>query len=133
MKDKTFKYIAFALKIAEKILGSKFSISGTENIPPKPVLFVCNHFTRSETFFVPYLIHKYTKRQVRCLADSGLFKGNLGKFLNSVGSISTKDQKRDEIILSDLINGSFDWLIYPEGGMIKSKEIKMNGFGALSK
>lgn len=133
MKDKTFKYVAFALKIAEKLLGSKFSISGAENIPKKPVLFVCNHFTRSETFFVPYLIHKYTQKQVRCLADSGLFNGNLGKFLNSVGSISTKDKNRDEIIIGDLISGSFDWLIYPEGGMIKSKEIKMNGFGALSK
>ncbi len=125
--SKAFKYTAFALEILEKIFGSKFSVQGLEKLPNNPVLFVANHFTRSETFFVPYLIYKYTGRQVRCLADSSLYVGVLGKFLRSVGTVSTRHPKRDNIILRDLISGEYDWMIYPEGSMVKSKEIKNEG------
>lgn len=124
MTSRSFHYTSIALRFFEKLLGTKFSVSGIENLPKQPILFVGNHFTRSETFLVPYLIHKHTKRQVRCLADSGLFGGFLGKFLNSVGAISTKHPDRDKVILKDLITGQYDWMIYPEGSMIKSKETK---------
>lgn len=124
MVSKTFRYAAIAMNIMEKLLGSKFSVSGIENLPNQPILFVANHFTRSETFFVPYIIHKYTGRQVRCLADSSLYHGILGKFLRSAGTISTKSDNRDKIIVKDLVSGEYDWMIYPEGIMIKSKEIK---------
>lgn len=124
MPSKTFRYAALALKVLEKVLGSNFSVTGIEKIPKKPVMFVANHFTRAETFFVPYLIHKNTQRQVRCLADSGLYHGALGRFLESVGTISTKHKNRDNVILKDLITGDYDWMIYPEGSMIKSKKIQ---------
>jgi esterase/lipase/1-acyl-sn-glycerol-3-phosphate acyltransferase len=124
MVSKTFRYAAIAMNIMEKLLGSKFSVSGIENLPNQPILFVANHFTRSETFFVPYIIHKYTGRQVRCLADSSLYHGILGKFLRSAGTISTKSDNRDKIIVKDLVSGEYDWMIYPEGSMLKSKEIK---------
>ncbi|MFT6259116.1 MAG: esterase/lipase/1-acyl-sn-glycerol-3-phosphate acyltransferase [Rickettsiales bacterium] len=120
---KTYCYTVLAMRFLEKILGAKITTDGLENIPSKPVLFVCNHFTRSETFVVPYIIYKKTKRQVRCLADSGLFHGVFGRFLKSVGAISTKDPNRDKIIISDMMDGKYDWMIYPEGVMIKSKEI----------
>ncbi|MES2676923.1 MAG: alpha/beta fold hydrolase [Pseudomonadota bacterium] len=131
-KVKTYRYTILAMGFLEKILGSNITVDGLENIPPKPVLFVCNHFTRSETFVVPYIIYKYTKRQVRCLADSGLFHGVLGRFLKSVGALSTKDKKRDIAIISDLIKGRYDWMIYPEGSMVKSKEIRENGKSSYS-
>jgi esterase/lipase/1-acyl-sn-glycerol-3-phosphate acyltransferase len=127
VSTKAFRYTALALEIMEKLLGSKFSVRGLEKLPNHPVLFVSNHFTRSETFFVPYLIYKHTGRQVRCLADSSLYVGALGKFLRSVGTVSTKNSKRDNIILHDLISGEYDWMIYPEGSMVKSKEIKNEG------
>jgi esterase/lipase/1-acyl-sn-glycerol-3-phosphate acyltransferase len=123
MSAKTFRYAALALKILEKILGSKFSVSGLENLPNQPVMFVANHFTRAETFFIPYIIYKNTGRQVRCLADASLYHGRLGRFLESVGTISTKNSNRDKIILKDLVTGEYDWMIYPEGSMLKSKEV----------
>ena len=121
---RSFRYTALALKFLEKILGSKFTVEGLENLPNQPILFVANHFTRSETFIVPYIIYKYTGKQIRCLADSGLFHGTLGKFLKSVGTLSTNDPKRNEIIISDLMTGDYNWMIYPEGSMVKNKEIK---------
>ncbi|MDA0901931.1 MAG: 1-acyl-sn-glycerol-3-phosphate acyltransferase, partial [Proteobacteria bacterium] len=124
---KTFHYTSLALNLLEKLLGSKFNVTGIENIPKKPVMFVANHFTRSETFIIPYIIHKYTKRQVRCLADSRLFVGAFGRFLITVGAVSTQDPKRNDKIISDLMLGRYDWMIYPEGAMIKGKEIYYSG------
>ncbi len=112
MTSKNFRYAAFALRILEKLLGSNFSVNGIEKIPTTPVLFVANHFTRSETFFVPYIIHKHTGRQVRCLADASLYHGALGRFLESVGTISTHHKNRDNVILKDLICAEYDWMIY---------------------
>ena len=127
MNTKSFRYVSFAINILEKLLGTRFTISGVEKIPNQPVMFVANHFTRSETFFVPYIINKATGRHIRCLADSKIFSGIFGKFLNSVGTVSTKDPNRDNIIIEDLVSGAFDWMIYPEGSMVKSKEIKYDG------
>ncbi len=126
MPTKTFEYTSYAIAILQKIIGSRFSVTGLENLPKngQPIMFVANHFTRSETFFVPYLIHKYTNRQVRSLADASLYHGFLGRFLTNVGTISTKDPNRDKIIVKDLIQNNYDWLIYPEGSMIKSKQIE---------
>ncbi len=124
MTSKTFHYAALTMRILERILGANFSVSGIEKLPSHPVMFVANHFTRAETFFIPYVIYKYTGRQVRCLADASFYRGRLGKFLESVGTISTKNTNRDSIILKDLISGEYDWMIYPEGGMLKSKETR---------
>jgi len=128
MSTKTFQYTSLAISLIEKLMGSRFVVRGIENIPNNPVMFVANHFTRSETFFVPYLIHKYTGRQVRSLADSELFTGFLGRFLENVGSLSTKNINRDGIIIKDLVCGDYDWLIYPEGSMIKNKKIEKKDF-----
>ena len=127
MNKKPFRYASFAMNLLEKLLGTRFTVSGVEKIPNNPVMFVANHFTRSETFFVPYIINKATGRNVRCLADSKIFFGAFGKFLRSVGTVSTKDPNRDNIIVDDLVNGAFDWMIYPEGSMVKSKETKYDG------
>ena len=127
MKNRSFRYASLAMSTLERLLGSRFTVSGIENIPKHPVMFVANHFTRSETFFVPYIINKITKRHVRCLADSKIFIGLFGKFLKSVGTISTRDPNRDNIIINDLVTGDYDWMIYPEGSMIKSKEIDFKG------
>jgi len=124
MATRTFKYSAIAINVIAKLLGSRFLVEGIENLPNKPVMFVANHFTRFETFLIPYLIYQHTGRQVRCLADSSLYHGFLGRFLERVGAISTANTHRDRIIIKDLISAEYDWMIYPEGSMIKSKEIE---------
>lgn len=124
MVTKTFKYSALTIDLLTKILGSRFSVEGIENLPDKPIMFVANHFTRFETFLIPYLIYRHTGRQVRCLADASLHHGMFGRFLENAGTIATDNTHRDRIILKDLITAEYDWMIYPEGSMIKSKEIE---------
>lgn len=121
-----FRSTGAIINLLEKVVKARFHVSGLENIPDAPCLFVANHFTRAETFILPYVLYKYKKRKVRSLADEQVFVGALGKYLKSVGTISTAEPKRNKIILSDLIIGKRDWLIYPEGVMVKNKNISID-------
>lgn len=111
------------MKFLESIFDSNLKVSGVENIPDTPVLFVANHFTRSETFILPYMMHKALGRKVRCLADKNLFVGGLGAYLESMGTVATDNPKRNNIIIGDLLANKNDWIIYPEGVMVKNKRI----------
>ncbi|MFT5126505.1 MAG: esterase/lipase [Rhodothermales bacterium] len=117
----------FALGILERLLKARIHVSGTEHIDDRPTMFVINHFTRAETLLLPYIIHKHTGQYVRSLADDGLFQGRLGDYLRGLGVMSTREPNRDEHIIGDLMCGRDNWLIYPEGGMIKSKKIFRHG------
>ncbi len=123
-KDNIF-LTTFVMKIIEKVLNVKFEIKGEENIPKeKPILFCANHFTRFETFVIPYILNKIPNlKYTRSLAYKDLFVGKLGEYLRSVKVISTEDENRDEIIINDLITNAYNWIIYPEGKMMKDKKI----------
>ena len=119
--------IAFVLSsivigLIRKLSGANITISG-EALPESPVLFVANHFTRFETFVVPHMLYEKYDRTSRSLADDSVFVGALGRFMTGVGTISNKSKNRDCIIVEDLLSGSTDWVIYPEGYMVKNKRI----------
>ncbi len=106
------------------LFKTRLYVTGLDTIPDGPILFVANHFTRFETAIIPYLIHKETGKTPRSLADEVVFVRELGDFLRKIGTISTANPNRDHIILSDLMTGSKNWLIYPEGIMVKNKKIR---------
>ncbi|MBL4901376.1 MAG: alpha/beta fold hydrolase [Desulfocapsa sp.] len=110
------------LFIIKKLSGANFTTSG-EALPDGPILFLANHFTRFETFVVPYLLFNKRNRIARSLADDTVFVGWLGGYMRLVGSISTKNKARDCIIADDFLSGRADWIIYPEGHMVKNKLI----------
>ena len=47
---KTYKATLMAMTAAQKLLGFKLRVSGTESLPDRPTMYVSNHFTRIETF-----------------------------------------------------------------------------------
>ncbi len=111
----------------ERILKINLNVTGRENIPNAPVLYVINHFTRAETFLLPYVIAKCTGRHIRSLADEKLFVGRFGEYLRQLGVVSIKHENRDRMIVGDLMTGRDDWAIYPEGAMVKSKKVQRRG------
>lgn len=117
-----FIFSSMVIGFVRKLSGANITISG-EKVPDSPVLFVANHFTRFETFVVPHMLYKKYGRTSRSLADDGVFVGFLGKFMRWVGTISNKNKARDCIIVEDLLKGNSDWVIYPEGYMVKNKKI----------
>lgn len=113
--------------LLHRMLKLSIHVEGLENVTDRPTLFVVNHFTRMETFIVPYVLHKHTDKELRALADSGLFKGLFGEYLRRMGALSTHEPLRNRMIIGDLVTGRHDWVIFPEGVMVKSKKVVERG------
>lgn len=111
------------ISLMEALSRVKVNIHGRENIPDGSIIFVVNHFTRIETILLPYHIYHLTNRPVWSLASSDLFGGLLGQLLETIGAISTRAPHRDRVIVKSLLTGEANWIIFPEGCMVKDKLI----------
>lgn len=124
---RTYKATGTLITAVKTIFGVKLRSSGIESLIDRPTLFVVNHFTRFETFLIPYVLSQHTDCQIRSLAAHTLFKGFFGRYLRSVGVMSTRHPRRNRTIITELMTGRFGWVIYPEGGLIKNKKTVEKG------
>ena len=128
-----FELSSYTLKTFSGFSKASIRIKGAKNIPDGSVIFCANHFTRIETIFLPYHIHALTKKQVWSLAAKELFEVPvLEGFLNMLGAVSTHDPNRDDLILQTLLSGNVQWVIFPEGMMVKNKKLIKNNQFSLS-
>ncbi|MGD9160250.1 MAG: alpha/beta fold hydrolase [Desulfobacteraceae bacterium] len=123
MKPFAYKTTSLAIKAISNLSRANINLHGKENIPESNTIFAINHFTRIETFLMPYIISKLTDKPVWSLADYTLFEGAFGKFLETVGAVSNKIPDRDKLIIKTLLTGEASWIIFPEGQMIKDKKL----------
>jgi esterase/lipase/1-acyl-sn-glycerol-3-phosphate acyltransferase len=127
MNPFAYRTTGLVIKAIENLSKANINIHGSENIPEGSLIFVINHFTRIETFLMPYNIFKLTGKPVWSLASSEFFQGAAGAFLEKVGALSNKDPDRDRLIVKTLLTGEADWIIFPEGRMVKNKKIIEKG------
>ena len=127
-KDLLINSSGLVLNLLEKILDANIEIIGKENIPKgHPRIFVANHFTRMEAMVVPYALYELTEKKVGVIADDSLFKTYFGDFLEQLGAMKKSNPCRNSIIVGDLVTGCKDWMVFPEGQMVKAKDISKEG------
>ncbi|HLO26019.1 MAG TPA: alpha/beta fold hydrolase [Geobacteraceae bacterium] len=114
-----------AIRMVSTLSAANVLLHGSENIPRSSVIFAVNHFTRIETLLMPVQIYDLTGVPVWSLADYRLFEGPLAGFLDRIGVVSTKAPDRNLLIMKTLLTGEANWVIYPEGQMVKDKRIGM--------
>ena len=126
MIDFVYSSSSFMLKVVDTILQTNIHVHGQKYLKESvPTLFVANHFTRFETLIMPYVIDVQSEKRIRSLADRSLFTGLLGTYLKHSGALSTADPHRNNIIVGDIMSGRNNWMIYPEGFMVKNKKVWM--------
>jgi len=124
MSSFAFTSTKWALRLASKMIKADVRLHNAGVIQDDmSIIFAVNHFTRLETFLLPYQIHKHTGKEVWSLAAGELFVGRLGRYLRTMGTVSTKDPDRDKLIVRSLLKGDHPWIIFPEGQMIKDKKV----------
>jgi esterase/lipase/1-acyl-sn-glycerol-3-phosphate acyltransferase len=109
------------IALAERFSKLRVHLHGQENIPKGSAIFVVNHFTRIETLLLPFHIFQITGIPVWSLADASFFDGPLSGFLEMMGAVSTRNPDRDRSIVKTLLTGEANWIIFPEGRMVKDK------------
>ncbi|WP_022668659.1 alpha/beta fold hydrolase [Desulfospira joergensenii] len=130
MNPVVFELSSYTLKALSGFSKARIRIEGKENIPDGSVIFCANHFTRIETIFLPFHIHSITQKDVWSLAAKDLFElPLLEALMTRFGAVSTGDPHRDDLILKTLLPGDGQWIIFPEGMLVKNKKlIKKNQF-----
>ena len=122
-----FELSSYTMKTFSGFSKASIRISGKENVPEGSLIFTANHFTRLETIFLPYHINNITKKEVWSLAAAELFElGFLHGFLTNLGAVSTRDPNRDELVIKSLLSSNVNWIIFPEGMMVKNKKLFRN-------
>lgn len=127
-----YRTTGLAVRALSGLSKARVNLHGTENIPEGAIIFVVNHFTRIETFLIPYHIYKLTNIPVWSLAHHSFFVGSLGAFLEKLGAVSTTNPDRDLLIVKSLLTGEAVWIVFPEGRMVKNKKIIEKGQFMLS-
>lgn len=123
----SFRFAGLIVSAIKKLSRSAVSVEGQEMLRENPTLFVVNHFTRFETGLLLHILYKHNGQMAHSLADSNLFQGKFGEYLESVGAYPLNMPGRNEKMISELMKGSYNWVIFPEGSMIKNKKVMHEG------
>jgi esterase/lipase/1-acyl-sn-glycerol-3-phosphate acyltransferase len=97
-----------------KLTRVKLVVRGIDRVPDQSVIYVANHFTRTETLLVPHSIFKHKQVVPRVLTAQYVFEAVGKRLLEGIGSVPISLPDLDDVAAKSLISGE-SWVIFPEG------------------
>ncbi len=128
ISDKVYDFCVKAFRTTRKLLKLNIKLHRETNNGIDPVehgdIFLFNHFARFETFIPQYLIHEATGAYCRSVASAEFFEGDdrFSQFLYSIGVIPNDMPHLFSFLVREILHGR-KMVVFPEGGMVKDKQV----------
>ncbi len=109
---------------AKKLLGVRILLHHNEGQIDAGDIFLFNHFARAETFIPQYCIYEATGALCRSVASAEFFRGSarLAGLLRDVGAVPNDHPDLLSLLAIDILKGR-KIVIFPEGGMVKDRQV----------
>ncbi len=136
INEGSYDRIVRSFEIVRKRLGLNIMVHHDDGQMKRGQIFLFNHFARFETVIPAFLLHQATGAYCRTIADNALFKNSegFGKFLRSVGAMPNNQTGLLAFLAAEILRGR-KVVIFPEGGMVKDRQVmdSEGGFGIFSR
>ncbi|MDC9727713.1 MAG: alpha/beta fold hydrolase [Methyloprofundus sp.] len=123
---KTYDWSIRVLRSLTKMLKVRLKLHAHEQALQGDI-FLCNHFSRFETFIPQFLIYEETGEYSCAIASSEFFENDtiFADYLNNIGVIPHDHQKLFANLAKQIFLGR-KVIIFPEGGMVKDRRVLDN-------
>jgi len=124
MNKSTYDWCVRSVRASRASIGLNIKVHNDHGLIEQGDIFLFNHFARFETIIPPYIIHQASGAYCRSVADHALFEGNerLAKFLRSVGAVPNNMPGLLSFLAAEILRGR-KVVIFPEGGMVKDRQV----------
>jgi esterase/lipase len=124
INEPMYDWCVRGFSLLRRRLGMNITAHAEEGLIEAGQIFPFNHFARFETIIPQYFIHQATGAYCRCVADHHLFSGNdrFAKLLWNVGAVPNNHPGLLAFLAAEILRGR-KVIIFPEGGMIKDRQI----------
>jgi esterase/lipase/1-acyl-sn-glycerol-3-phosphate acyltransferase len=124
LNQQTYDWCVRAFDRVKNLLGVRIKLHHEHGQIELGDVFLFNHFARMETFIPQYLIYQETGAFCRSIAAAEFFKGK-GRFqqvLRDLGAVPNDHPDLMPMLARDILKGR-KIVIFPEGGMVKDRQV----------
>ncbi len=120
----TYEWSVRVFRTLKKLLSVNVKLHSEKSAIERGEIFLFNHFARFETFIPQYLIYEETGSYCFSVAHSEFFAGDdvLSNYLSSVGAVPHDHEDLLPILSRQILKGR-KIIIFPEGGMVKDRQV----------
>ncbi len=120
----TYEWSVRVFRTLKKLLSVNVKLHSEKSDIERGEIFLFNHFARFETFIPQYLIYEATGSYCFSVAHSEFFSGDdaLSHYLASVGAVPHDHDNLLPILSKQILKGR-KIIIFPEGGMVKDRQV----------
>ena len=124
LNQQTYDWCVRAFDRVKKLLGVRIKLHHEQGQIEQGDIFLFNHFARMETFIPQYLIYQETGAFCRSIAAAEFFEGNdrFAQVLHELGAVPSDHPDLMPMLARDILKGR-KIVIFPEGGMVKDRQV----------